>query len=449
MGSKMIRGTRGGYTEPITSPRFTKARTKFIHNKMGKHSKKKHNNSFRNNPPRGTPGFLVLCETSREKKCEREALEILRHYFYGGKKSEDSSSAKDSTGKITEQEESQLSLEEEIAMLKKGASADAVLSGTSDPTEKHKAPFRVYDTGCKGTVFIMCTIPDSELISTTISTAKSLHDNGSDGNSQQKRKGGEKVEVSDTTRSCLGKTKQKGDKSLHDNDSDGKSQQKRKGEEKVEVSDTTRSCLGKRTQKDDAASAAPDFEISSSKRQKMDDIDKPKWDPIKTVQSIFRDIREHNTEAPRSRFVSRMVPIQVTCFASMEEIMANATELIKDFLMPKVNALTKGLEDKLPSFKIEFKRRNCNHIRREQIVDGIANIVKDLTAQFWSNHSGEKTGDGSKPLFRVDLDNPDYTIIIELCRTLCGMSVVANTKSYKKFNLIVLQEESTAAHKAN
>jgi tRNA acetyltransferase TAN1 len=207
--------------------------------------------------------------------------------------------------------------------------------------------------------------------------------------------------------------------------------------------------LGKRTQKDDAASAAPDFEISSSKRQKMDDIDKPKWDPIKTVQSIFRDIREHNTEAPRSRFVSRMVPIQVTCFASMEEIMANATELIKDFLMPKVNALTKGLEDKLPSFKIEFKRRNCNHIRREQIVDGIANIVKDLTAQFWSNHSGEKTGDGSKPLFRVDLDNPDYTIIIELCRTLCGMSVVANTKSYKKFNLIVLQEESTAAHKAN
>ena len=364
---------------------------------MGKRSKKKHN-AFRNNPPRGPPGILVLCETGRENKCQREALEILRYYFYGGE-SDDVSSAKNNNEKSTGKEEQSLSLEEEIALLKKGASADAVLSGISDPEGKHQAPFRLYDTGCKGTAFIMCTVPDSELISTTISTAKSMHNYSSDGNSKQEKKG-----------------------------------------ETTESIDPV--CLGKRKLNVDAA---PTVKIETKKKQKkLDESGTPKWDPIETVQSIFRDIREQNTEAPRSRFVSRMIPMQATCFASVEEIMVNASELIKDFLMPEVNK-NGNSGDKLPSFKIEFKRRNCNHIRRDEIVEGIANIVQDLTKEHWNEHKNgsEKDGNAAKQLFRVDLDNPDYSIIIELCRTLCGMSVVANAKSYKNFNLMVVQEEAT------
>ncbi len=358
---------------------------------MGKHSKK-NKNAFRNNPPRGSPGILVLSETGRESKCKGEALEIIRHYFYNEKEASDPSTKGDDA---EDKQESQLSLEEEIALLKKGASADAILSGTSDSTDKHKAPFRVYDTGCKGTVFVMCTIPDSELISTTISTANSVHNKGSGGIAQQKPEGLVKTPI---TEDC----------------------------ENI-------SCLGKRK--------AEKEEESSLKKQKTKEKQIIKWDPIKTVQSIFQDIREQNPKAPRSRFILRMVPIQVTCFASIEEVKANATELIKDYLMPKAISSASDKGSTLPSFKIEFKRRNCDHMRRTEIVDIIANIVKDQTDRYWKEHPHEDNRDVSKPLFRVDLGNPDYTIIIEFCRTLCGMSIVANTNSYKKFNLMVLQDQ--------
>jgi hypothetical protein len=137
---------------------------------MGKNSNKT-TKARRNNPPRGGPGVLVLSETGRESKCQREALEILRHYFYAETKEDLSDVNSPVDEKDTHKDASNLTLEQEIALLKRGASADAVLSGNaSDPTEKHKAPFRVYDTGCRGTVFIMCTLPDSEIFYTNIST---------------------------------------------------------------------------------------------------------------------------------------------------------------------------------------------------------------------------------------------------------------------------------------
>ena len=417
------------------------------------------------NPPRGGPGILVISETGREIKCQREALEIIRHYFYKqqGVHAPSSALANDPPNHNHQQKEGTnlneskevassnvnvcLSLEEEIAMLQKGASADAVLAGSSD--SKSKAPFRVYDTGCKGTVFIMCTIPNCELMETTISTAKAKH-------------------VDDANNDACEDT---ADKDVGDKIDGGMDKDKNESPQDSDVNET--SSTMKRKQDGEVLTTSTDLPSDNiqlkAKKQKRDgdsagnETDEKKWDPITTVQSIFKDIREQNTEAPRSRFVNRMVPMQATCFASMEEIEVNVRELIKSFLLPrgidhahqrehdKNIADDKG-DDNLPSFKIEFKHRNCTHIRRDLVVESIAGIIQDLTKEYWNNvckdgaSSEETMEEKKKELFRVDLTNPQYTIIIEICRTLCGMSVVSSATSFKKFNLLMAQEEVDATN---
>jgi tRNA(Ser,Leu) C12 N-acetylase TAN1 len=279
----------------------------------------------------------------------------------------------------------------------------------------------------------MCTIPHCELIETTISTAKDKHYN----NAENKASEDTKTASTGQDGSISGNDDGNGDVSK--NDSECNSGGKRKQDEGVGLNDNTE---------------------SNPKKQKIDDANgETKWDPISTVQSIFADIREQNTEAPRSRFVNRMVPMQATCFASMEEIEANVRELLKTFLLPKGVEYGKRIEEgtanddgtaSLPSFKIEFKRRNCNHIRREQVVECVAGIIQKLTDDHWNNLSNdgasstETKQEAKKPLFRVDLTDPKYTIIIEICRTLCGMSVVSNATSFKKFNLLMAQGEVDA-----
>ena len=77
------------------------------------------------------------------------------------------------------------------------------------------------------------------------------------------------------------------------------------------------------------------------------------------------------------------------------------------------------------TFEISFKRRFCSNVRRETVIDALGKLV------------GELVEDGS---LVVDLSNPDYTIQIEVVQTLCGLSVIPQGRSYRKFNLIELKE---------
>ena len=40
------------------------------------------------------------------------------------------------------------------------------------------------------------------------------------------------------------------------------------------------------------------------------------------------------------------------------------------------------------------------------------------------------------PDCKVELGKPQVTILVEVCGTLCGMSVVENFKDYRNFNLM-------------
>lgn len=392
---------------------------------------KNFNYSNRNrNPRRGPPGMLVFCETGREKKCISEGMDILNHYYNNqiAIDSKDDNDAGDNADDNADnddgvdsklKEKKTMTLEEEIQMMKQ---------------EKKKSPFQVYETGCRGSVFFMCSSKNCNTIvqhPQNPSGADSNKEKEAQEQEQQERK--QEKEVTDIIESNSSKRK---------------------------LEDATK-CNQKRQK------TASLLENDAKENQQNATI----WDPIETIQSIVRDIRKNDSSAPRSRFITKMIPIQATCYANREEIESTALSLLKNYLLPhgikvatdngKNETQTVSNEDNgddgatssneksaLPTFKIEFRKRFCTHLKRDEVIKIVADTVDTLTNEYWSNieykPSEEKT-DGkqnkSPPLFGIDLGNPDYTIIIEICKTLCTMCVMKDAQSYHHFNLIKMQEE--------
>ena len=305
------------------------------------------------NPKRGSPGVLLTAETGREYKCQTEGLDILTHYY--------SLQAEDDVSKGSDSQKQPLSLDDELKMLR------------SKQSKSHHHPhFAVYETGCRGTVFVLCTTPGCNLIP-PISV---------EGNEKSK-------------------TKESG------NEEDGSEHHDLDGAEK------------KKARLDEQKPSSEDSESKPKPAEKEDTAVKKLWDPIETVRNVLEDLEKGSKQMPRSRFVTRMIPIQATCFASIEEIQLTAKALVTKYLPPDAQ-----------TFAIAFKRRNCGNVTREQVIDTIAKIVL-----------------ASNPKCKVNLDKPDLTIVVEICKTLCGISVVPNSYDFHNFNLVCARESKVGNDK--
>jgi len=315
----------------------------------------------------------LTCERGREGKCRREGLDILRHYL------------SQNTSSTVDDDKKELTLEEEIAMLQKGASSEQVLGDNGSSVQGGNSAFGVYETGCGGTVLIMCTLPNSVLIP-PIRTEWSEANEG-------KRKASEQVEGNDAPKRARRETEEvvaeKG--TIKEND------KVEKGQDSQELAAT-------------ATETASDGT--------------PPWDPVETVQRVLKDLDSASTSAPSSRFVTRMIPIQATCFASLEEISLTSKALIDKYL-----------KDETPSsFAVSIKRRNCSTVTRDEIINTVAGAVLDM--------------EGHKKEWKVDLKSPKYTIMVEICKTLCGVTIIENCASYRKFNLLEIREAQQTTTKA-
>ena len=105
----------------------------------------------------------------------------------------------------------------------------------------------------------------------------------------------------------------------------------------------------------------------------------------------------------------------------MEEIKAVSILLLKKSL-PKFPILSKSKKD--ITFKVEIKRRLCAHLTRDQVIEAITPVV------LGGLQEGYK--------FSVNLSDPDFSIRIETCKTLCGISILPRDSWYKNFNLAEL-----------
>uniref|UniRef100_H3AAA8 THUMP domain-containing protein 1 n=1 Tax=Latimeria chalumnae TaxID=7897 RepID=H3AAA8_LATCH len=129
-------------------------------------------------------------------------------------------------------------------------------------------------------------------------------------------------------------------------------------------------------------------------------------EPEKLVHHILQDL--HTTKKKKTRVILRMLPIAGTCKAFMEDM----KKYFQTFLDPWFKAPNKG------TFQIVYKARNNDHLSREEVIKALAGIVGILN-----------------PENKVDLTNPEYTVVVEIIKSVCCVSVVRDYVLYRKYNL--------------
>jgi tRNA acetyltransferase TAN1 len=266
-----------------------------------------------------------------------------------------------SNDKISDKEEdsSSLSLEEELKVLK----AKKRDSGFSN--------FGVYDVGIRGNVVVLCTMPDCNLIP-PIQVEKDL-------SSDKKTKDDSGDDEEENEQPEAKKPRKDADEDI--------------AEEKSE------------TEQKEETTVPPEGGAV---------VSDPPWDPISTVRRIMTDLEQNSSKAPSSRFVTRMIPMQATCFASAEELQLTSKALLDKYL-PRTTK----------TFAVAARKRNCGNLKTNQIIETVATLVFE-----------------SIPECKVKLENPDVTIVVEVCKTLCGVSVVPRCDEFRNFNLVMAREEN-------
>ncbi|KAH8378927.1 hypothetical protein KR009_002126, partial [Drosophila setifemur] len=135
-------------------------------------------------------------------------------------------------------------------------------------------------------------------------------------------------------------------------------------------------------------------------------------DPVTLGKHIIQDIT--TTGKSMSRFVLRLVPIEVVCRANMPDIVNAAGTLFDKYFLKEPT-----------SYGIIFNHRYNQQIKRDQIIIQLADLVN-------SKNVGNK----------VDLQKAKKSIIVEVLRGWCLLSVIDNYLGCKKFNLAELANPS-------
>uniref|UniRef100_A0AAY4B7N0 THUMP domain-containing protein 1 n=1 Tax=Denticeps clupeoides TaxID=299321 RepID=A0AAY4B7N0_9TELE len=128
--------------------------------------------------------------------------------------------------------------------------------------------------------------------------------------------------------------------------------------------------------------------------------------PGQLVHRILQDL--HTTKKKKSRVILRMLPVCGTCKAFPEDM----EKYLSTFLEPWFKTPNQA------SYQIVFKARNSSHNKRDDVIKSLAGLVGRLN-----------------PANKVNLTNPELTIIVEVIKSVCCVSVARDYVAFKKFNL--------------
>ena len=129
--------------------------------------------------------------------------------------------------------------------------------------------------------------------------------------------------------------------------------------------------------------------------------------PDELVHTIFTDVQK--TQTSKSRFILRLQPVIASCKADEEKIVKLAEDVLPAFL---------GEEQGGHTFSINFKVRNNNGVRRDNILPLLAGVVSDMCK-------------GNK----VNLDAPELVVSVDVIRTVCCIGVLKDFVRFRKYNL--------------
>ncbi|KAH6919274.1 hypothetical protein BKA70DRAFT_1459412 [Coprinopsis sp. MPI-PUGE-AT-0042] len=137
---------------------------------------------------------------------------------------------------------------------------------------------------------------------------------------------------------------------------------------------------------------------------------KPPVDPVELTMKYVKSVQE--TGVSRTRHTQRLVPVSGTCYAGIAEMKELCQQVLNDFF-----AKLEDKEQKL-TYKIEPRIRNHTTLTRPTIIQHIASWVPE-------GHT-------------VSLGDPDMFILVEIFKSVCGISVVRDYYKYSKFNVVEL-----------
>lgn len=131
-------------------------------------------------------------------------------------------------------------------------------------------------------------------------------------------------------------------------------------------------------------------------------------DPVSLGYTIVKHIAE--TKLQKTRFLLRMIPIEVTCGVTITTILEAAGKLFDKYFLGEPT-----------TFCIVFNRRYNNSVSRDTIIKEFADMVTAKNSEH-----------------KVDLTNPKLTVIVEVLKGVCMMSVLQDYNKFKKYNIVEL-----------
>lgn len=134
-------------------------------------------------------------------------------------------------------------------------------------------------------------------------------------------------------------------------------------------------------------------------------------EPAMFMHHILKDIESKKKK--RWRHLIRIIPIDIICRNTLDEISSAGRKLAQLYFK----------ESSPTTFAIIVNRKKNNSANRDEIIKCLANIIHECN---------EKN--------RVDLNNPQKTLLVTIIKTLCCLSVTMEYKRFKKYNLTELVE---------
>ncbi|VVC29990.1 Hypothetical protein CINCED_3A022289 [Cinara cedri] len=143
-------------------------------------------------------------------------------------------------------------------------------------------------------------------------------------------------------------------------------------------------------------------------------------DPCSLMYKILEDIEK--TKVQKTKFLLRMLPVDVTCKSTVPSISTACTDLF-----------AKHFSTEPTTFAIVFNHRYNNSVPRDKLIEELAGKVFSL-----GQHTVDLSGQAK------------ITIIVEVLKSICCLSVVRDYGRFFKFNLLSvcgLPEKRTAEGK--
>lgn len=132
-------------------------------------------------------------------------------------------------------------------------------------------------------------------------------------------------------------------------------------------------------------------------------------DPAIFVHHIATDIGK--TKHKRWRHLIRLLPIDYICKCSIDEISKTGQEMAEKYFKEPV------------TFAIIVNRKKNKSMNKDSVINSLANIITSTNEKH-----------------RVDLNNPQRTLIVTIIKNLCCFSVTMDYKKLKKYNFTELVE---------